>query len=152
MAEMDTATALLLSRRRGGGLATAIGFGAAALGVALVGTYAVNQASKARAHGVEEASKAFNAGQTEVLRILATQQGVERTSRETWQNFNTPSMTNYIDVAAGAGSASGAGASSTSDALAAAFIASQGGNNGQVCPSPVALYTPAQPFNGCCNG
>lgn len=132
---------------RGHGAATTgVALGASALGVAVIGALAigwgVNQASKARARAAENAS----AGNAKAIDILAQNHLVERQSRENWQNYHAPSMTQYVDVRTGAGAFSGAGANAAADALAlSAIVNGNNGRSGQVCPQPVALYQPAMP-------
>ncbi len=126
-------------RDHSGQRATGIALGAAALGVAFVIGWGVNQASKARMRAAEQAA----AGNTKALEIVATTLAQERSSRETWQNQHAPTLTQYVDVRAGAGAGAGSNAISTAEAVAA--ILNGGNNNGQVCPKPVALYQPAMP-------
>lgn len=133
---------------RGHGTATTgVALGASALGVAIVGAFAIgfglNQASKARARAAEAAA----AGNAKAIDILAQTHLVERQSRENWQNYHAPSITQYTDVRTGAGAFSGAGANAAADALALSAIVNgnNGNRGGQVCPQPVALYQPAMP-------
>lgn len=133
---------------RGHGAATTgVALGASALGVAVIGALAigwgVNQASKARARAAENAA----AGNAKAIDILAQTHLVERQSRENWQNYHAPSITQYTDVRTGAGAFSGAGANAaaTAEALALNAIVNGNGRGGQVCPQPVALYQPAMP-------
>ncbi len=132
---------------RGHGAATTgVALGASALGVAVIGALAigwgVNQASKARARAAENAA----AGNAKAIDILAQNHLVERQSRENWQNYHAPSMTQYVDVRTGSGAFSGAGANAAADALAlSAIVNGNNGRSGQVCPQPVALYQPAMP-------
>lgn len=75
-------------------LGLGIGLGAAALvGVITVG-WGVNSASKARSRSAEQLA-ASNAMRTnDLFTLMAT----ERTSRETWQRQNQPSIGQYVDV------------------------------------------------------
>lgn len=118
------------------GIGLGAGLGGAALVAALVIGWGVNQASKARVRAAENAA----AGNTKAIEIVASHLAQERTSRENWQGQHAPTMTQYVDVRAGAG----AGATSLSTAEAVAAILN-GGRSGQVCPQPVALYQPAMP-------
>ena len=93
------------------GLAAGLGGGALLLGIA--GLWGLNQASKARAMA--------NQNSLNNLTALTLQ---ERTSRESWQDKHAPSLTQYVDVRAGAGA--GANALSVAEALA---IANNGGLN-----------------------
>ena len=143
---------------RHGAATTGVALGASALGVALIGTlvvgWGVNQASKSRMRAAEAAA----AGNSRAIDLIAQNYICERQSRESWQNYHAPTITQYTDVRTGAGAFSGAGANAaaTADALAAAAILNGGFNNGrsgQVCPQPVALYQPAMPCrcNTCCD-
>jgi hypothetical protein len=93
------------------GLAAGLGGGALLLGIA--GLWGLNQASKARAMANQNS-----------LNNLAALTLAERTSRESWQNQHAPTLTQYVDVRAGAGA--GANALSVAEALA---IANNGGLN-----------------------
>ena len=125
---------------------TGVAFGASALGVAIVGALAigwgVNQASKARSKSAEQANTLLASNLNQLTQLALT----ERQSRENWQNYHAPSITQYTDVRTGAGSFSGAGATATAEALAlSALVNGNSGRSGQVCPQPVALYQPAMP-------
>jgi hypothetical protein len=87
------------------GLAAGLGGGALLLGIA--GLWGLNQASKARAMANQNS-----------LNNLAALTLAERTSRETWQNNHAPTLTQYVDVRAGAGA--NANALSIAEALALA--------------------------------
>lgn len=138
------------------GLAAGLG-GAALLGVLAIG-WGVNQASRARAKGAEQANTllANNMVQLSNLAIANKQASDaalynERVSRESWQNYHAPSTTQYVDVRSGAF----AGAGSNAWAQAEAQIVSNAlTGRMQTCPTPVALYSAPQPC-GCpnsCNG
>ena len=125
---------------------TGVALGASALGVAIVGALAigwgVNQASKARSKSAEQANTLLASNLNQLTQLALT----ERQSRENWQNYHAPSITQYTDVRTGAGAFSGAGATATAEALAlSALVNSNSGRSGQVCPQPVALYQPAMP-------
>ena len=136
------------------GLAAGLG-GAALLGIFAIG-WGLNQASKARANGANQANSILcnNIAQLSSL-VLA-----ERQSRETWQHQHAPSMTQYVDVQTGAGAFAGAASSAQSSALAQAeanlLTQSLLGNLNQ-CPQKVSLYSSPMPC-GCvqspcnCNG
>ena len=64
------------------GIGLAAGLGGGALLLAIAGIWGINQASKARARGMENANNAL----TNNLNQLASLALAERTSRETWQN------------------------------------------------------------------
>lgn len=125
---------------------TGVALGASALGVAIVGALAigwgVNQASKARSKSAEQANTLLASNLNQLTQLALT----ERQSRENWQNYHAPSITQYTDVRTGAGAFSGAGANATAEALAlSALVNGNSGRSGQVCPQPVALYQPAMP-------
>lgn len=125
---------------------TGVALGASALGVAIVGALAigwgVNQASKARSRSAEQANTLLASNLNQLTQLALT----ERQSRENWQNYHAPSITQYTDVRTGAGAFSGAGANATAEALAlSALVNGNSGRSGQVCPQPVALYQPAMP-------
>lgn len=124
------------------GIGLAAGLGGGALLLALAGLWGVNQASKAR----QKAAEAAAAGNKSAIDILTSQTLVERQSRETWQNNHAPTISQYVDVRAGAVAGAGANALATAEALS---IIANSGRNGQVCPQPVALYQPAMPCS--CN-
>lgn len=85
------------------GIGLAAGLGGGALLLALAGLWGVNQASKAR----QKAAEAAAAGNKSAIDILASQTLVERQSRETWQNNHAPTISQYVDVRAGAGQVPG---------------------------------------------
>lgn len=99
------------------GIGLAAGLGGGALLLAAAGIWGINQASKARSEG---ASKAID--------ILAQAQLQERVSREGWQNNHAPTISQYVDVRAGAGA--GAGANALSNAEAIALAQAINGNSG----------------------
>ena len=136
------------------GIGLAAGLGGGALLFAIAGTWAINQASKARARGMENA----NAALTNNLNQLATLALAERTSREGWQNMHAPTLTQYVNASANAGAGAGAFSTAQSNALAQAeaAILTQGllGNLNQ-CPQKVSLYSAPSPCpcpTSCCNG
>ena len=92
------------------GLAAGLGGGALLLGIA--GLWGLNAASKARARGAEQLALANQNSLNNVAALVLA----ERTSRETWQNNHAPTLTQYVDVRAGAGA--GANALSVAEALA----------------------------------
>ena len=138
------------------GIGLAAGLGGGALLLAIAGIWGINQASKARARGIEN----VNAALTNNLNQLASVALAERTSREGWQNMHAPSMTQYVNASANAGAGAGAGALSNAQssalAQAEAAILTQGllGNLNQ-CPQKVSLYSAPSPCpcpTSCCNG
>ena len=141
--------------RRGGaygaattGIGLAAGLGGGALLLAIAAAWGVNQASKARSRAAENL---VNANMNYVNQIAAYTLA-ERQSRETWQNANSPTIRQYVDVQTGAGAFAGAGSSSNALAQAEATILTQGllGNLSQ-CPQKVSLYSAPQPC-GCPSG
>ena len=134
------------------GLAAGLG-GAALLGVLAIG-WGVNKASEARANGSMQANSLL----TNNLNQLSALVLAERTSREGWQNYHAPSMTQYVNTAANAGAGAGAGASSVSNAWAQAeanLLSSALMNRTQVCPQEVTLVSKQNcgcPATNCCNG
>ena len=149
--------------RRDGMAATGIGLAAGLGGAALIGVFALgfglNQASKARAEGSMQANSLL----TNNLNQLSALVLAERTSREGWQNYHAPSMTQYVNATANAGAGAGAGAGAFSNAQSAALaqaeatLLTQGllGNLNQ-CPQKVSLYSAPSPCGcpatNCCNG
>ena len=107
--------------RRDGMAATGIGLAAGLGGAALIGVVAVafglNQASKARAEGAMQANTLL----TNNLNQLSALALAERTSRESWQNYHAPSMTQYVTATANAGAGAGAGAGAVSTAQSSAL-------------------------------
>ena len=88
---------------------TALGLGIAGLAVAATGIIAVgwgvNAASKARSRAAENLASANQlalqqaiANGQEANRALASLIGVERSSRETWQAAQQPTIGQYVDV------------------------------------------------------
>lgn len=101
------------------GIGLAAGLGGGALLLAIAGLWGMNQASKARAKGVENLAQA-NTNHINQLSAFAL---AERQSREGWQMANAPTIRQYVDVQTGAGAFSG----STSNALATALALQQNG-------------------------
>ena len=99
------------------GIGLAAGLGGGALLLAAAGIWGINQASKARSEGTSKA-----------IDILAQTQLQERVSREGWQNNHAPTISQYVDVRAGAGA--GAGANALSNAEAIALAQAINGNSG----------------------
>lgn len=120
---------------------------ASVFAIPLVAMYAKASAGKAAAIA--------QGNQRDIDRLAAFQ--MAETERQ--HSLNLAGTKTIVDVATG-GATAGATASSTSNATLDALLALIGANgttrNGQVCPQPVALYTPAQPICGCngcgCNG
>ena len=131
-------------RHQGRGMAaTGIGLAAGLGGAALIGVLLT-------AWGVNKASEARSSANQNALNNLATLTLAERTSRESWQNNHAPTLTQYVDVRAGAGA--GANALSVAEALA---LQNNGINSaiGRDCYLRVQRYSAPQPC-GCdsCNG
>lgn len=146
------------------GIGLAAGLGGGALLLALAGIWGINQASKARARGMENANAALTNNLNQLATLALAEKAsreaailAERNSREGWQTANSPSIRNYVDIQSGA--LAGAGASSTSNALAQAeaqIVSNALTGVSQRCPTPVALYSAPMPCNcpatNCCNG
>ena len=140
--------------RRGNGMAaTGIGLGAglggAALIAGLVGIWAVNQASKARAKAAEQQAALLDSNLNRMSNLLLAENQNremairdERIIRENWQNRHAPSTTQYVDVRTGAGAFAGAGSGSYSLAQAEANLLT-GALTGQYarCPQEVTLVS-----------
>ena len=146
--------------RRDGMAATGIGLAAGLGGAALIGAVAIgfglNQASKARAEGAMQANSLL----TNNLNQLSALVLAERTSREGWQNYHAPSMTQYVNTAANAGAGAGAGAFSNAQSAALAqaeanLLSSALLGQTRACPQEVTLVTKQNcpcPTTNCCNG
>lgn len=145
--------------RRDGMAATGIGLAAGLGGAALLGVLAigwgVNQASKARSRGAEQANTLL----TNNLNQLSALALAERNSRESWQNRHAPSISQYVDVQTGAGALAGANSVAQSSALAQAEAnLLSGALTGQFarCPQEVTLVSKRNcgcPVSDCgCNG
>ena len=145
--------------RRDGMAATGIGLAAGLGGAALIGVFALgfglNQASKARAEGSMQANSLL----TNNLNQLSALVLAERTSREGWQNYHAPSMTQYVNTAANAGAGAGAGAFSNAQSAALAqaeanLLSSALLGQTRACPQEVTLVTKQNcpcPTTNCCN-
>lgn len=153
--------------RHSGQRATAIAFGAAAIGLSVIGLPLVAALAKSYSGRAEAmATGAYNAiaQNSENIRLLTTGLANEANARQidirterSERLQSNPTVQSYIDLAAGAGAYSGSGANSASEAAStAAALALQSGSygrSGQVCPTPVALYQPAMPCScNTCNG
>ena len=146
--------------RRDGMAATGIGLAAGLGGAALLGVLAigwgVNKASEARANGSMQANTLL----TNNLNQLSALVLAERTSREGWQNYHAPSMTQYVNTAANAGAGAGAGAFSNAQSAALAqaeanLLSSALLGQTRACPQEVTLVTKQNcpcPTTNCCNG
>ena len=145
-------------RHRDGMAATGIGLAAGLGGAALLGVLAigwgVNNASRARAKGAEQATNLL----TNNLNQLSALALAERTSRESWQNYHAPSIRNYVDATANAGAGAGALSTAQSSALAQAeanlLSSALLGDVGR-CAREVTLVSKQNcgcPATNCCNG
>lgn len=146
--------------RRDGMAATGIGLAAGLGGAALLGVLAIgfglNQASKARAEGAMQANSLL----TNNLNQLSALALAERTSREGWQNYHAPSMTQYVNATANAGAGAGAGAFSNAQSAALAqaeanLLSSALLGQTRACPQEVTLVTKQNcpcPTSCGCNG
>lgn len=118
------------------GIGLAAGLGGSALLGVLLTAWGVNKASEARA-----------AANQNSINNLAALTLAERQSRETWQNTHAPSLTQYVDVRAGAGANSLAGA----NALATAYALQGGGLNAAVANESYLRVIPFSSPQPCCN-
>ena len=136
------------------GIGLAAGLGGGALLLAIAGIWGINQASKARARGMENVNNAL----TNNLNQLASLALAERTSREGWQNMHAPTLTQYVNASANAGAGAGALSNAQSNALAQAEanLLSNALMGNTSCAQKVSLYSAPQPcpcVNSCgCNG
>ena len=135
------------------GIGLAAGLGGGALLLAIAGIWGINQASKARARGMENVNNAL----TNNLNQLASLALAERTSREGWQNMHAPTLTQYVNASANAGAGAGALSNAQSNALAQAEanLLSNALMGNTSCAQKVSLYSAPQPcgcINSCCNG
>ena len=136
------------------GIGLAAGLGGGALLLAIAGIWGINKASEARAQGAAQANTAL----TNNLNQLASLALAERTSRETWQNYHAPSLTQYVNASANAGAGAGALSNAQSNALAQAEanLLSNALMGNTSCAQKVSLYSAPQPcpcVNSCgCNG
>ena len=120
---------------------------AVVIGIPLVAMY--GKASAGRAAAIAEGN------QRDIDRLAQYQMA----EQERQHSINLAGTKTIVDVATGgatAGATASASSSSTLEALLALISGNTASRNGQVCPQPVALYTPAQPVCGCggcgCNG
>ena len=120
------------------GVGLAAGLGGGALLLAIAAAWGVNQASKARAKGVENLA---NSNMNYINQLTAFTLA-ERQSRENWQVANSPTLRQYVDVQTGAGAFAGAGSNSSALAQAEATLLS-GALTGQFarCPQEVTLVS-----------
>ena len=136
------------------GIGLAAGLGGGALLLAIAGIWGINQASKARARGMENVNNAL----TNNLNQLASLALAERTSREGWQNMHAPTLTQYVNASANAGAGAGALSNAQSNAWAQAeanLLSSALMNRTQVCPQEVTLVSKQNcpcPTSCGCNG
>lgn len=142
------------------GLAAGLG-GAALLGVLAIG-WGVNNASRARAKGAEQATNLLAANMNQLTQLAIAEKTsreaailAERNSREGWQTANSPSIRNYVDIQTGA--LAGANANAVSNAWAQAeanLLSSALMNRTQMCPQEVTLVSKQNcPCpTSCCNG
>lgn len=158
-------------RHRDGMAATGIGLAAGLGGAALLGVLAigwgVNQASKSRAKGAEQATNLLASNLNQLTQLSIAEKAsreaailAERNSREGWQTAHAPTIRQYVDVQTGAGAFAGAGALSTaqSSALAQAeanlLSSALIGDVGR-CAREVTLVSKQNcgcPATNCCNG
>lgn len=126
---------------------TATTLAGAALAAVVISVPLVAWLGKANA---DKAAAVAYGNQRDIDRLAAFQ--MAETERQ--HSINLAGTKTIVDVATG-GATAGASASSTSSSTLEALLTllgTGGTRNGQVCPQPVALYTPAQPVCGGCNG
>lgn len=153
--------------RRDGMAATGIGLAAGLGGAALLGVLAVgwglNQASKARSRGAEQANTLLtnNLNQLSALALAekASREAAilaERNSREGWQTANSPSIRNYVDIQTGAFAGANSVAQSSALAQAEANLLTNALMGNTSCAQKVSLYSAPMPCGcpatNCCNG
>ena len=153
-------------RHRDGMAATGIGLAAGLGGAALLGVLAIgwgmNNASRARAKGAEQATNLLAANMNQLTQLAIAEKTsreaailAERNSRESWQNYHAPSIRNYVDIQTGALAGANANAASNAWAQAEANLLSSAlMNRTQVCPQEVTLVSKQNcPCpTSCCNG
>lgn len=147
-------------RHRDGMAATGIGLAAGLGGAALLGVLAIgwgiNKASEARSNGAMQANTLLANNLNQMSSLLLA----ERSSREGWQNYHAPSMTQYVNASANAGAGAGAGALSNAQssalAQAEANLLSNALMGNTSCAQKVSLYSAPMPCGcpatNCCNG
>ncbi len=128
------------------GIGLAAGLGGAALLASIIGWIANNEASKARNQGAMSGI----AANTATLSALNSNILAERSSRESWQNSNQPSIQSYIDVQATPTQSTTASAVADAYALASAVNNNSGLNSaiGSQSFLRVQRYSAPQPC-GC---
>ena len=144
------------------GIGLAAGLGGGALLLAIAGIWGINQASKSRAKGAEQATNLLASNLNQLTQLTIAEKAsreaailAERNSREGWQTAHAPSIRNYVDVQTGA--LAGANANAVSNAWAQAeanLLSSALMNRTQVCPQEVTLVSKQNcPCpTSCCNG
>ena len=134
------------------GLAAGLG-GAALLGVIAIG-WGINKASEARSNGAMQANTMLANNLNQMSSLLLA----ERSSREGWQNYHAPSMTQYVNATANAGAGAGSLSNAQSSALAQAeanLLSSALLGQTRACPQEVTLVTKQNcpcPASNCYNG
>ena len=118
----------------GVGLAAGLGGGALLFGIAAA--LFLNQASKARS---KAATDLANANMNYINQMSALMLA-EKQSRETWQNANSPTIRQYVDVQAGALAGAGANSNAFSQAEAALVTGALTGQYAR-CPQEVTLVS-----------
>ncbi len=145
-------------RHRDGMAATGIGLAAGLGGAALLGVIAIgwgiNKASEARSNGAMQANTLLANNLNQMSSLLLA----ERSSREGWQNYHAPSMTQYVNATSSSGAGAGAFANAQSSALAQAeanLLSSALLGQTRACPQEVTLVTKQNcpcPVSCGCNG
>lgn len=123
--------------------ATGLGLAAGALALGVAGWLGLNAASKARAKAAEVGIAANQNALNMVSQFLLQ----ERTSRESYQLANAPTIRQYVDVQAGAG----AGSLANANALATAYALQNGGLNSAVANESYIRVMPFSAPKSCCD-
>lgn len=83
-----------VGNRNHGIAATGLGLGIAGLAVGLIGAWGLNKISESRSRAAEQIASVNATRTSDLYNLLA----IERSSRETWQRSNQPTIGQYVDV------------------------------------------------------
>ena len=130
MAELSPSDVMMMTKHHNShgqsatpiGLAAGLGGGALLLAIGL--GWGLNKASESRAKAAEQAVS----GNKDALNLVSQFMLSERTARETWQNAQTPTVKQYVDVQSQATSNPNVSASALVDAYA--YALAQNNNSG----------------------
>ncbi len=130
MAELSPSDVMMMTKHHNShgqsataiGLAAGLGGGALLLAIGL--GWGLNKASESRAKAAEQAV----AGNKDALTLVSQFMLSERTSRETWQNLQTPTVKQYVDVQSQATSNPSVSANAVAEAVA--YALAQNNNSG----------------------